>query len=264
MTATEIYKSFLLEIRKFNTSTVDPDEFNRRINIGQRKWLNAKAPLTELTQDIIDDLQMIRVVTDGTMFYGDKLLTWIKPDTDEGLIFSLPMTDDAELPHFGIDTTSITEPIATGVEDKLVEDASEVYPQYFRLLNVHVGLFYASRPTIWSDVVWEPVKVLRSDKRSLLASYYRKPKLGRRYYELIGGKVRIITGDSAKGLAMRLEYLRYPVQIFFDETTAAAHVDCEFQDSQVDEIIAYSVAGYLESIGDPRWKSYVIEKKLSY
>ena len=103
---------------------------------------------------------------------------------------------------------------------------------------------------------------MRSDQRNvILNNPFRKPKDSRLYYEILDGKIRLITGTNSIGYAMRLEYLRYPKQIFFDKD-GNNHVHCEFAPQQQKEIVDIAVRTYLERVMDPRYKSFLNEQAI--
>ena len=75
MTTLESFRLFLDAIKRERTTTINIDYWNRLVNSELRNWLKAKAPAGEVVQDRIDDLEQLRVATDGETLYGsDKLM----------------------------------------------------------------------------------------------------------------------------------------------------------------------------------------------
>jgi hypothetical protein len=250
MTTLDCYRLFLDGIKKERTSIVSPSYFNRLINDVQLDWLNAKAPVAELTQDIIDDLSQLRVVTDGSQTFKGHVLNVIPATPTYALSFPLPKATNLSF-----------------------------YPRYFRLLNVQFLISYLNPITgAYSyDLGLEYASILRSDKRAVTPSnYYRRAKKGRLYYEIIGNDIRAVSQEQCRGGAMRLEYLRYPEQIWLDETNMADHsnetgnpytngygsIPCELGEIQTKEIISLAVSTYLERNSDPRFQSYLQDQQM--
>lgn len=246
LTVTDMYKAFLAGIKKEQTSIVPPSTFNLLINEEQDKWFKEKAVSIEIDQKRIDDLQVLRTVTDGVYKYTDVLYP-IRPDTLGGKVFTLPTN-----PVDSINNINIT----TGVT------SSQSYPRYRRLLNVMFKITYVDNECDNVGVSeWLPSNILRSDKRqSTLKSPYRKPSDEKLYYEIIGNKIRLINETSSTGYAMRLEYMRYPRTINFS-TVVLDCVDCELLPEQQQEIVDKAVVTYIERSKNPRYQTINIEQQ---
>lgn len=250
-TTADMYRAFLDGIKKSETSIVKPSQFNRIINQwGQDEYLRTNAMEIELNQKKIENLEKIRVATDGIYTFNGTTIYPIAPLSDN--VF--------EIPKYNFSINAII--------NGLVE--VRTYPRYLRLLNVMFKLTYGAGQecslTGVSD--WLQAYIMRSDQRSvILDNPFRKPKDSRLYYEIIDGKVRLITGTTSVGYAMRLEYLRYPVEIFFNENNvpdtgipATGSVMCEFGPQQAQEIVEIAVRTYLERVKDPRYQSFLNEE----
>ena len=115
---------------------------------------------------------------------------------------------------------------------------------------------------------------MRSDNKiPILKSPYRKPKDSRLYYEVFNRVIHLITGTPSYGVAMNLEYLRWPVNIFFDElnqddtpgadyTPGNGSINCELPPVIRKEIVDIAVRIYLERVRDPRYQTYLNESQM--
>ena len=61
---------------------------------------------------------------------------------------------------------------------------------------------------------------------------------------------------------MKIEYIKYPRQIFFD-STGVNNVMCELQSDQIHEIVKIAARTYLQEATDPRYQTEVNEMALS-
>lgn len=255
MKTLESFRLFLDAIKHERTSIVQPDYFTRLFNLEQMNWLKDKAPEGEVVQERIDDLEQLRVSTDGFVHNG-HILNPITPETGNKLQFCLPK-------HYGE-----------------TDHALRYYPTYFRLLNASFILTYTdtiasganfSVPKQRDSVEWEPADIMRSDKRVIASgNYYRRVKEGRIYYEIKGKSIFLIAPENAVGKLLRLEYYRYPVVLYLDETNLSDHtsesgfpynpgygsIPCELPDTQTIEIINRCAATYLERNSEQRLQSF--------
>ena len=71
LTTEDNYKYFQDGIKKEQTSTVKPFLFNRIANDAQDIWLSEKVTEIEINQKRIDDLEVLRLVTDGIFIFRD-------------------------------------------------------------------------------------------------------------------------------------------------------------------------------------------------
>ncbi len=247
---TEMYKAFLDGIKKDSTAIVNPVQFNRIINDwGQDEWIKENALAIEFNQKQIDDLDKIRCVTDGYFSYNSVTLFPIAPQADNSKIFTIPKYENN---------------IRVRLDNGTVE--TRTFPSYLRLQNVAFKLLYGQNQECGLTGIsgWLDSHIMRSDLRNVIMNNpLREPKDSRLYYELIDGKIRLITneGSTSQGYAMRIEYLRYPNAIFFDENNTS-HIDCEFAPQQQKEIVDIAVRTYLERVKDPRYQSFLNEEML--
>jgi hypothetical protein len=253
----DMYKSLLDGVKKDSTAIISPNQFNRIINDwGQDEWIKENALAVEFNQKQIDDLDKLRCVTDG-------LFQW---DNNGTLITLFPLAPVSTNDKNFIIPKYVQININNRKDNGTVE--TQDYPQYLRMLNVSFKLTYGANQecklTGTSD--WLPASIMRSDKRSVVFDNpFRLPKDSRLYYELINGTVRLITSNASTsvGYALRLEFLRYPVSIFFDPDRATANdVNCEVGPQQQKEIVDIAVRTYLERVRDPRYQSFLNEEAI--
>jgi hypothetical protein len=203
LTAIDTYMMFLDGIKKSYTGTVKPEVFTRLMNDwGIDEWLKSNVSDeegTETTSKQIDDLELLRVATDGEMIYNGDIMYEITPDTANGKIFSKPD---------GV----------TALNSKQPTVLKTTYPKFLRLLNVEFKQNYVSNICgLTGTSEWVGSQILRSSERSeILNNSLLKPTDSRLYYERINGKIKFINGTGSTGNSMRLEYLRYPKSFFFD------------------------------------------------
>ena len=67
-TAEKMYRYFLTQVRKEHTVVVPPTQWNEMINPIVLDWIKTKLPENEFNQKRIDDLEAIKVITDGDMY----------------------------------------------------------------------------------------------------------------------------------------------------------------------------------------------------
>lgn len=269
LTTADNYKYFNDGIKKEQTSVVPPFMFNRIANDAQDLWLADKVTEIELNQKRIDDISVLRVVTDGYYEYTDtnvpvpvaQLINPITPDSIQGDSFSLPFD---------------------GILINNTSGVPMVYPKYYRLLNVMFKIVYIEdkcKRTGISD--WMLAWIIRSDQRTIFYSNpYRKPTNDRLYYEIINKKVRLDTGPNNPSYphSMRLEYIRWPRKMYYDVLSQAdsinpmlsdgsftpglGSVNFELPEVQRREIMDVAIRIYLERIKDPRYQSYLVEQRI--
>jgi len=229
-TITEMYQEFLDGITKEESAIVPPEDFIRLINRSQSQWLVSKAPEGDTGQKRIDDLEIIRVVTDGVFEYNSVPLDLLSP----------VVVNQFELVPSG-------------------------YPSYFRLLNVMFQITYSGNSCFVDGVNSEllDASIMRADKRSsTFKNPMRWPTDERLYYEIIGNRIRLITGTSSIGYRARLEYYRYPLDMVYDEDDSNNNVNCEFGSAQQYEICDIAIRIYLERKTDPRYQTILNEEAM--
>lgn len=258
LTTKDIYQAFLDGIKKNSTAIVTPEQFNRIINQwGQDEYMAENIHEAELDAKQLDDMEKLRIATDGEQVYNSVLMNPIAPDANNSLSFTIPKY------------------VYTGIRVRLSNGtiSTQNFPQYARLMNVMFKVQFDGTDGCndngdISD--WVKAYIMRADQRSVfLDSTYRKPKHDKLYYEMLDGKIRLIPGTGAVGYALRLEYFRYPVQIFYNKTNPTdtgdpntGSVNCEFAPNQRKEIVDIAIRTYLERVSDPRYKSFLNEENL--
>lgn len=253
-TAREMYDAFLSGIKKEQTSTVIPAAFNIIVNEALEEWVREKQTMIEFDQKKIDDLQVLRSVTDGVHVYVDASLTPpvstllkpIGPDTLNGKIFTLPVDPSVVISNFPGGGTLSTQH----------------YPRYLRLLNVIFKIKYQGNTCYTNDTVseWLGAKNLYSDRRiEIFKSPFRRPKDSKLYYEIVGNKIRLETGTPSYGHLLRLEYLRWPVKIQFVPPPGVS-INSDLLPAQQREIVDITVRTYIERSKNPRYQTILQEQ----
>lgn len=217
VSATDVYKGVLAELKHYNTTSMTPDEFNYHIWIATLEYVKNRYWAHEQHQKQIDDLSVIKIVTDGKAGFPAPLV-------NEG-------------------------PAVAGQEYVTLPD------NYLHLLAVSARVKYYNVPCETDGNLSNYVAAthLKDDQRFVVDDdYYERPgaEWPNLYYDQRGDKLTFYCGDSIVQDVM-ISYLRVPVRIFFD-VTGAAHVDSEFNWPQTLEIIKHCVVSYLETIKDPR------------
>lgn len=67
-TAEKMYRYFLIQVRKAHTVVISPTRWNEFINPVALDWVKMKLPELEFNQKRIDDLEAIKVLTDGIQY----------------------------------------------------------------------------------------------------------------------------------------------------------------------------------------------------
>jgi hypothetical protein len=229
-TTGDIYRAFLRGIRKENTSVVKPSLFNPFINEVLLEVVKGKLPQAEFSQKRIDDLSVLRVVTDGGRLHGSRPVI---NESSPG-VFDLPVS---------FENTASGQPM---------DDRFANYPLYLHGINAS----FRRR----DSVQWRGAVLRKSDKTVMMEDNpYRRPTKDRLYFELISGQIRLVGGDQEDTL--RLEYYRYPRIINFS-TTPGETIDPEFNPSFNQEVTETAIRRYLERVADPRYRSFLQEEML--
>lgn len=254
-TPEDMFKVFLDGIKKERISTVEPDYFVRLINTEALPlFYRQKSVAIEYDQKKMDDLQILRVVTDGVYEYSGSVLSPISAlETNIGgnvllhNLFPLPIGD-----------SNGSDVVIGGI----------TYPEYMRLLNVSFKLRYYGDPCETDGTLsgWKKAKFMRSNERSvIMRNPHRRPNgKSRLYYEIIGNKLRLETGDETDtiGVSMRVEYLKYPrLMVYNPLDPSVADVMLEFQSNQCLEIIEIATRIYIERVSDPRYQTKLYEEQ---
>lgn len=224
---TDTYKLFLDLIKKEGTATVTPEKFNRIINEAQMDWYMRKAPMDDFSQDEIDDIQIMNVITDGVFI-------WYRTDLMVGVML---------YPISSISDNVFEVPVDESVPIINDHGLLQLYPRYFRFRNVQ---FRMSSSGEWL----EARPFLANKKDYIMKSSYRRPTDTKLYYEMLGNRIRVVTG-GATAHSMKLSYLRYPLDMNYD-TDPNLQVHCEFGPRQTQEIVYLAAQLYLERTKDER------------
>jgi hypothetical protein len=220
VTAIEVYKAVLAELKHYNTTSMTPDEFNYHIWIAELEYVKNRYWAHEQHQKQIDDLSVIKVVTDGVAG------------------FPVPLVNEG--------------PALTGKEYITLPT------NYLHLLAVSVRVKYKNVPCETDGTLsdYTAATHLKDDKRFVVHDdYYQKPSAEwpNLYYDQRGNKLTFQCGVSVVQDVM-ISYLRLPVRITFD-ITGQNNVASEFEWPQTLEIVKHCVISYLETIKDQRVQS---------
>jgi hypothetical protein len=226
ITAEDAYNKFLIDVRRWYTGQVTPDMFSWFWNDAQLESIKSKLPLIEFNQKRIDDIEILRCITDGSSI-GFPFIA--SSDTN---IFPLP-----------------SKLIAQDSKGQMYATISgENYPLYLH------GLLASF---VDGNGIVKPAWILRSDQKAIsFVNPYRMPSPTRLLYEHVNGHIRMLGIPSSQ---MRLEYYRYPKLMKYDEDTPANSIDPEFNPSMNQEITDVAVKSFLENRQNPRYKSQLQE-----
>ncbi len=287
-TTHQMYMSFLDGIKKYGTGAVDPDAFNRIINDwGQDQWIkeNMRHGI-ELTQDLIDRLSVLRVITDGVYSYSKRI------DLDSKYpLLPLPANDKVtSFQYLSAAPLLVAVPQSDKYFKYPLSHSLEIsagtkvwYPPYLRLLSVAFKIEYVNNICGLTGISnWLDAKILRSDNKAVnYKNPFRKPKDDRLYYEIINEHFVLTTGTESKGDSMRLDYLRYPRRIYFNkvnnnnpdleqtgepvyDTSVSGSVNCELPNDLRQEVVDIAVRTYVERVKDPRYQSFINELNIKH
>ena len=179
-TAESMYKYFLSEIRKERTIVITPSQWTEFVNPIFIDWAKTKLPEIEFNQKRIDDLEAIKVLTDGVTH---DVLTATSLNT-----FTIPF-------------------------------AHATLPKYMYGLSAEFGYTTStSTPVVLDRTV--AGKILRADKRVVMKNNpYRQPDDKTFiYFEQRGGKIYCIPKEEEWNKLI-LEYYSYPTQVEYSLTT---------------------------------------------
>lgn len=247
-TVTQMYELFLDGIKKERISTVPPSGFNRIINEAYDAWYRDKSLKIEQDQKKLDDLQELRVITDGVFKYlGSPLVP-------------IHAINDTTSSDYGRNLFPLPIPNDNG-NDVMIEGV--VYPEYRRLLGVMFRLKYYGDPCHTDGELsdWKEAFIMRSNQRAeVKKNPFRRPRKGMIYYEVLDKLIKLDIGDNTNsfGYDMRIDYIKYPRAINFSENPSE-NVMCELQSDQCLEIIDIAVKTYIERVSDPRYQTQMYE-----
>jgi hypothetical protein len=136
---------------------------------------------------------------------------------------------------------------------------SNLAHKYLRLQSIEVKVAYGLNNECGLTGVgdWQPAFVMRADSRAVWSkSSYRKPKDSKVYYSIREGNLVFYLTDGSTISIARIEYIRYPQDIFYDPVSP---VHSEFGEEQNQEICDMAIKAYLEGVRDPRYQTYLNE-----
>ena len=224
VTSETVYRAILKELKHYNTTSMTPEEFNYHIWIAELEYVKDRYWAHEKHQKQIDDLDVIRVITDG--------------------IAGAPIP----LPNEGANVAG--------------QEYINMPEDYLHLLAVGVKVTYFGEECK-ADGSQSPDHIaatpLKDDKRYVAETdYYSLPRAEwpNLYYTQRLGKMVFRAGQSIVN-EVKLSYLRYPLRIVFDPLDSSNNVDSEFGEAQTNEIVELCVESYLETIESRRTSSFV-------
>jgi hypothetical protein len=151
----DLYQATLDGVKKESTATITIPKWNRLINESYETWLRSKVKDVEGNKKRIDDVELLRVATDGVQY-------------------------DAILP---VATNKFPLPIG-------LTQGQTVYPNYLSFLNVMFKITYSGNDCNTGVSDWERPWIMRSDSRAVnFRNPYRTPNDNRLYYEIRNGYI---------------------------------------------------------------------------
>lgn len=221
ITAVDMYQNLLELYNKVRTGSVTIAEFNRRINLAQnavvtKKYLDA----VQANQKRVDDLSDITIL--------DEIINNTGASVAGGELF-------------------------------LLQSQVANIPYYLHMLTVLVKIQYVNNDCHSGISTWQQTKVMKSDFRADASiDPFRKAKDSRIYYRIdkVGANkyVKIFTGTSSYATQVKIDYLRYPKNIFVDPNNIA-HVDCELTVEVREEVVRECLRELLENTESPRFNT---------
>lgn len=220
MTAQEVFRSVLNELEHEYTKSMTPEEFNHHIAIAEYEWIKTRYWAHEQHEKSIDDLQLIKVITDG--------------------IAGMPNP----IPNAG-------QPIAG-------REYIDMPIDLLFLLNVAVVARYKNVPCEKNGTLSPPIAAtyLPDDRmRTVIADYYHKPiaKFPRLYYMRRDNKMVFSLGESIVEYVY-LTYLKKPAAPQLDNLGNNV-VNPNWAYAQQVEIIKWCVHSYLGKIEEIRFQT---------
>ena len=249
----KMYEYFLSEVRKEKTVVITPQQWMDIINTTAIDWMKVKMPDREFSQKRIDDLESVKVLTDGNQYPVIKSLT------NQYNVFNIPY-DLPGLPRymFGLSVSFYYSTITTVADDVIDDDGgNSSTSRMFTPSEPDDELIAMANPVpnqddkATSDVV--SGVILRSDQRVVIKKnpYRRLSDSEDVYFEQRGNYIYCLP-NKEKFNRMILEYYRYPIEIVFDGTNDSVG---SFMPNQNKEISDIAVTRYLERVSDQRIQS---------
>ena len=225
------YLAFLDGVKKEYAGEYPPAHFNRLFNEAMMLWYDRKAPLDDFTQDIIEDIQVMIIHTDGIFDYDGYIMHPLSPVGG-----------------------------TYGYNKFLLPDGTGIYPKYFRLRNVMFKLHIGNNHSIISD--WIEAKAIKGNQADNIKNNpYRKADDDNLYFKYGNNQLILVTETASTAHYMYLEYLRYPREVVYDE--GGSHIECEFGPMQVQEIVNDMIRMELDRIKDERYQTFNNEQLIN-
>lgn len=226
-TAEKMYKYFLSEVRKARNVTITPQQWSENIIFQATLfWVLSKLPMAEFIQKRIDDLEVLRVITDGI------ISPVLSPDANNH--YTIPANY-----LYGLNMAfNISSSNAQSEEDPTGGGGTDTDTITYSIPATSV-----------------PGKILRSDSKVIVnQNPYRQVDESFVYFEMKSG---LIVPTTVTGYYQRsgvMEYYRKPTAILFDGSN---QVNGDFNSLQNLEITELAVSRYLGKTGDPRLEAKV-------
>jgi len=230
-TGEKMFKYFLQEIRKTRTIVITPQRWTDFINPVVIDWIKTKLPENEFTQKRIDDLEAIKVLTDGRQY------PYIKAFNNISNIFQIPYSSE-DHPAYMHGLSAEFGNINSDAVDDGDDDIRGVPNSVVISLNYQV-----------------PGKILRADNRVVRKDNpYRQPDDETwMYFENRGGYIYGISKEKEFNRLI-LEYYSYPDEIKYGDGVDEAG---SFKPAQNKEIVDLAVVQYLEVVENPRLQTAI-------
>ena len=245
--SSELYKGVLEELDKYNSPSFPLSSFYYFMNKSRLEYCNEKYKLTEVTQQITDDIQVIKrsIVTSSNTI---NLVT-------SNLINAAPALT--------VDISAIdgTTPFTNNL------NAITAYNNFNNYFHATLGKLTYTFTAPYKcygigDVLTFPVKKITDDKEGfILESHYFKPKWDRPYFKIENNIVTLLNGNVGSlppaTMQFQFNYLKHP-KIIVLGTDASGNIYSgwdilsEFVDYVDNECIKICVKLFLENIEQKR------------
>ena len=248
-TAKEMYRYFLDEVRKERTVVITPPYWNRMIDPIVIKWIKTKLPLNDFNQKRIDDLEAIKVITDGRQ--QDPIPSLYT----DGNSFRMPDGTYA-IRYYPKYMHGISAQFANLAEDDIAVIGPDPEPSV-----VGGRIVPRETPRKFKDLV--EGKILRSDVRgpNKRNTYSQQKADEYVYFDVKDGFIYVYS-NSTIYTRLILEYYKYPSPIFYSEDSEL-NSNGDFGPTQNEEIMDMAVTHYLEKVSDQRIQAQpVIESQI--
>lgn len=263
MTTRELYRNVLIELNKEESSALYVEDFLYYANKAVNYYVNMRYNLYDVSQQLSDDLRVLRVGPEVVHIKSDAELATCKDTCDMEEYYCLSGCGSAGLPASECNT------ICAGYKgtcySKCTDNLLELRFPYRHLLNCIVTTKLNSYSLTCDQQVntereYAAKRYTSDRKASILNNAYLEPRFYRPYYDIIGNGLHIHVGDDTKDdftvMSVTVEYLRNPQELLLPvgnlEMTNDYTMTLEFPDYVCLEIVNTTVALILEQGSDPR------------